>query len=412
MLRELECAPSDGQGLPAGLHEADGRLAEAVVRDMRALLSAIFSRLARRERSGVHSRRTRNVLTCFGWVAFQAAYVRKAGASAVARALGAAVGGTAAARERTIRCATLCGSFAEGREMLARLTGIALSISRLRKTTLEYGEQCLRAQEAAAPDVRAYAPGTLKEGQTEAPRTLFCMLDGTGVPCTKADTAGVKGKQGEAGTRQIRVVLFGEYARLDKRGRPSCFEGSFSYAVSGASIADVTGLVRTLGMARGYATVARMQCVADGEEALERALRTAFPEAVFTNDFYHACEHLHACCAALGLPAEAMEKEYRFSKGLLYRSGAAAVVRRIQTRHATALAAHPEAADELEYIRKRQLNMNYGFLRKRGFFIASGHVEAAGRIIVVRRCKQAGMHWRHANALRVSAILAHFRSAA
>jgi hypothetical protein len=54
----------------------------------------------------------------------------------------------------------------------------------------------------------------------------------------------------------------------------------------------------------------------------------------------------------------------------------------------------------------------YGQLRMDGLFIASSHVEAAARVLVVRRCKQAGMHWRHINAIRISAILAHFRSVA
>jgi hypothetical protein len=28
----------------------------------------------------------------------------------------------------------------------------------------------------------------------------------------------------------------------------------------------------------------------------------------------------------------------------------------------------------------------------------------------VRRCKQAGMHWRHSNAVSMAAIHAHYRS--
>jgi hypothetical protein len=287
-----------------------------------------------------------------------------------------------------------------------------VSVSKLRKMALEYGEQCLRTQEEAAPDVRSYPERTPKDGETETVHTLFCMLDGTGAPCTKKDTADTKGKNGEAGTRQIRVALFGEYGWLDKKGRPSPFRGSFSYAVSGEEIAEVAMLVRKLGIARGYGTATRMQCVADGEEALEKALRDAFPNAIFTNDFMHASGHLHLCCENLGLPAKAAGKEYRFLKGILYRSGAAAVIKRLETKYAQALSASTESDKELDYIRKRKENMCYGRFRKDGLFIASGHVEAAARVLVVRRCKQAGMHWRHKNAIRISAILAHLRSAA
>ena len=354
----------------------------------------------------------RQILTCFGWIPVRYAYVRQASASGFLKALGVEERSTAAARDWGMRCAALCGSFAEGSDMLRRLTGMELSVSKLRVMALDYGEQCLRTQEDATRDVRSYPQHAPKDGEKETPRTLFCMLDGTGAPCTKTDTAGIKGKNGEAGTRQIRVVLFGEYGWLDEKGRPVPFKGSFSYAVSGEEISEVSVLVRKLGLARGYATAARMQCVADGEEALEKAMRVAFPDAIFTNDFMHACGHLHACCENLGLAAEAAGKEYRFLKGLLYRSGAASVIKRLEANYPQALEASAKAAKELDYIRKRMENMHYGQLRKQGLFIASGHVEAAARVLVVRRCKQAGMHWRHKNAIRISAILAHLRSAA
>jgi CheY-like chemotaxis protein len=412
VLRAIESGPVDEEGFPAALKDLDRQLADAVVHDLRALLSRILSQFGSRKTAKAHGYRTRQILTCFGWISIRYAYVRRAGTSAWLRALGVTARSTAAARDRVVRCAALCGSFMEGRDMLKRLTGIHVSVSKLRTMALEYGERCLRAQEEAAPDVRSYARHTPKEGETETTRTLFCMVDGTGAPCVKKDTVNTPGKQGEAGTRQIRVALFGEYGWLDNKGRPSPFKGSFSYAVSGGDIAEVTGLVRQLGVARGYRTGAQMQCVADGEEALEKALRDAFPDAIFTNDFMHACGHLHACCESLGFCADAMGKEYRFLKGLLYRCSATAVIRRLETRYGKELGASPTAEKELDYLRRRKQNMDYGRLRKDGFFIASGHVEAAARVLVVRRCKQAGMHWRHQNAVRISAILAHLRSAA
>jgi hypothetical protein len=326
--------------------------------------------------------------------------------------MGVVTRSTTAARDQVVRCAALCGSFAEGRDLLHRLTGMAVSISKLRAMALAYGEDCLLAQAAAVTDVRAYPARTPQEGETETTPTLFCMLDGTGVPCTQVDTAGRQGKDGEAGTRQIRVALFGEYRWLDGKGRPLPFRRSFSYAVSGGEIGEVASLIRKLGIARGYGKAPRMQCIADGEEALEKALRDAFPNAIFTNDFMHACSHLHTCCENLGLTAEALGKEYRFLRGLLFRCGATAAIKRLETRYPQPLAASAPADKELDYLRKRQHNMAYGRLRKAGLFIASGHVEAAARVLIVRRCKQAGMHWRHHNALCISAILAHLRSAA
>ncbi len=411
LMRGLKQGPKDPSGLPVALRTLDKDLMNAVVQDMRALLGAVLSTLGCARVKSAHDYRDLQLLTSWGWITVRRAYHKKERQPpALLAAMGVEGKATPAAREHVVGCASLCGSFAEGRRLLADLTGILLSISKMRRMTLEYGELCLQTQEQAPPDVRPLPQKPPPKGEQPVPHTMFCMLDGTGVPCTKKDTALAKGKNGQAGTRQIRIGLFGEYSWLDKKGRPVADPNSFSYCVSGADIFEVSQLVRKQGMARGCASVKRMQCVADGEEALENAFRDIFPHAVFTNDFFHACEHLHACCLNLGLSTPDANKEYRFLKGLLYRSGAASVIKRLERIYLQHLKDHPLADKELEYLRKRQHNMAYGQLRKNGFFIASGHVEAGARVIIVRRCKQAGMHWRHKNAIRITAIIARSRS--
>jgi hypothetical protein len=81
-------------------------------------------------------------------------------------------------------------------------------------------------------------------------------------------------------------------------------------------------------------------------------------------------------------------------------------------RKMTKSASKKEARDALNYLDKRRKKMRYEWLRKNGYYISSCHIEAAARIIVARRCKQAGMHWRHHNAACVCAIIAKLRSAA
>ena len=408
VIRGLESAPRGADGVPQGLASFDRRLLEAGRKAFCGYLGAVYSSVGTAGARGAHSVRRTQVLTALGWTEAAEGYV-PGRPSALRAALGLAGKATAAARDAAVRCGALCGSFAEGADTLRRLAGLDVRVSKLRDMTLAFGKDRLAAQDAAAPDRREYAKRP-RRAEKKTERTLFAMLDGAAANCCKADTRDVKGKDGEAGTRQVRVGVFGEYGWLDAKGRPAPYADSFSYLVSGEGIADVTALAKKLGLARGAGSAPRMQCVADGEDALEKALRDAFPHAVFTNDFYHACEHTHALCLALGLaPAEA-DKEYRFLKGLLYRCGALGVVRRVKRKHKDALAASETAAKELAYLEKRLDNMRYGWLRKNGYFIGSGHVEAAARVLVVRRCKQAGMHWRLANAVRVCAIHAYYRS--
>ena len=153
-----------------------------------------------------------------------------------------------------------------------------------------------------------------------------------------------------------------------------------------------------------------MQCVADGEEALEKAMRDALPFARFTNDFMHAAGYLNTCCEKLGIADAA--KEFRTCRAIMLRHGAGSAVDRIRRLYSRELESSAEASDALNYLDKRRDNMRYGWLRKHGYYISSCHIEAAARILVARRCKQAGMHWRHHNAACVCAIIAQLRSAA
>lgn len=138
-----------------------------------------------------------------------------------------------------------------------------------------------------------------------------------------------------------------EYCNVDGKGTPVPIRGSFSYAATDGESSETTGLLKAQGVARGSGTVPRMQCVTDGEEALEKALRDAFPFAEFTNDVMHACGHLSACCQALGTASPA--KEYATCRRIMFRHGAGSGVDRIRRLYPEVLEASKEAGAALGY---------------------------------------------------------------
>ena len=382
---------------------------------MSAYMGEVMSSVAFRSNAPkVHSIRERQVLTRFGWCRVRHPYrVGNPEASDAFRAFGVRRKMTPCASETVSRLAVTLGSFREARDALELLGCGTVSESKVRDEALHVGKGCLEAQRNPERDVRRYADAQLKvpEDGRRVPRTLVAMADGTNAPCTKADTKGIPGKSGgEAGSRQLRVMSFNEYVAVTGKGVPVPIGGSFSYAVMKGDVGELAGVLKLQGLARGSGTVPRMQCVADGEEALEQALRDAFPFAVFTNDFMHASSYLNACCQALGI--DEATKEYRTCRAVMLRHGAGSAVDRLRRLYADKLAASEEARGALDYLDRRRDNMRYGWLRRNGYYISSAHAEAAARILVARRCKQAGMHWRHENAARVCALIAKLRSAA
>ena len=369
---------------------------------------------AERQRAGkgVHSWREGDLFTCMGWTRAQYPHYRdKEKRGARWATFGVERKMTPAASETVSRLAATLGSFKEGRDTLSWLGLGELSASKMRSETLVLGKAALEAQKKPAWDRRTYAEKQRKvpEGGRKVGRTLVILVDGTGVPATHADTKGRKGRNGgEAGTRQLRIVVLFEYEALDGNGHPVPIPGSFSYAVLLCNALELKGFVRQLGEARGAGTALRVVCGADGEECLETILTEAFPDAVFFNDFMHAASYLSTVCHTLGI--DDPDKEFKTCKAIMKRHGAGAAADRLKRLHGDKLAASPEASSALDYLEKRRKHMNYGWLRKNGYHIATSHVEAAARLLVARRCKQAGMHWRVENAACVCALLAHIRS--
>ena len=378
-------------------------------------MAMVMSSISFRSReSGANGIRTKQVLSRFGWCEVRFPYrVGSPGESDVFKAFGVERKMTPCASSVATRLAVTQGSFREAKDTLALLGCGSISVSKLRKETLHAGETALAELRSPGKDIREYSDAKLRtpDGARRVPRTLVVMADGTNPPCTKADTSGVRGKNTEqAKSRQLRVTSACEYVNVTDKGVPIPIEGSFSYGVTDLGIGELTSLIREQAVSRGSGTVPRVQCVADGEEALEKAMRDALPFALFTNDFMHAAGYLNACCEKLGIADAA--REYRTCRGIMLRHGAGSAVDRIKRLYAGELESSAEARDALNYLDKRRDNMRYGWLRKHGYYISSCHIEAAARILVARRCKQAGMHWRHHNAACVCAIIAQLRSAA
>lgn len=329
-------------------------------------------------------------------------------------ALGLVDGMTPAMRERMQRVACMAGSFAEGSSALKLLSGVDIPVSTFRRKALAAGERAAEAQEA--PVMRLLSPvlpAWLLAVTAEVTPTIYIMLDGTGVPCVKKDTEGVKGKgeDGRAGTREVKVGIVGTYRRIDAKGRPVRDPLCESHIVSMKDAKAFGTLLRRLAFSRGYGTNYRIQIVGDGAEWIAKIVSTAFPDkdVIFTNDFFHACEYLHAAVTLAEKDMADIAKVYKAAKAILYRFGGASLMKHMRKRYAS-LDANHEAWKKLGYIDDRREYMKYGEYRKQGLYIGSGLIESACRTDVARRCKQSGMHWRFKNAASMCALVARFRS--
>ena len=331
-------------------------------------------------------------------------------------ALGLVEGMTPALAVLHNRVAALAGSFREGAETLRRLAGVVMSESTFMRRAYAAGQRAILEQELCVMRLALCGalPTYLLQALTKVAPTLYIMLDGTGVPCVKRDTRGRKGKDGKpAKTREIKVGVVGTFRWMDVRGRPVRDPGGETHVVSAKNAREFGPLLRRVANSRGYGSGDfRIQICGDGAEWIEKIVEQAFPgkEIIFVNDFYHACEHLHAFLACALEKGKALSRAFAKARGILLRNGGRGLVTHLEGFYGQSATSSKDAARELAYFKTRIEHMKYAEYRKQGLYIGSGIIEAACRTDVARRCKQAGMHWRLRNAAAMCALAARLRS--
>lgn len=426
--------------------DLDLELVEAGRRDVLSTASAAFAAEASL-RSPAGRKRRGSFLTLAGRVSFDYNYAGKG--RGVKHVFADVLGGggwpraTQGARLLVAKASALLDSFAQACGFLGQERGMPISVPGARALTMQAGAKTAEAWSDRLPELawRAAtdaierrnreaseaalaAAGVVESAAGRKPRphprgsrhvglTMAISPDGTGAPCTHADTGGVKGKDGkEAHTREVKVLAVTFYDRVDRRGRPIVNRNCIVYFSSAAHADEFAPKACDVIRRMGYGRCERVQFVSDGAEWLEKMYLGGFDreQVVRAVDFSHAAQYLHVLVGAV-CGGDAGDAFRRFRK-TLKRKGWSRTLAEIKEEYGErALASLPEeAAKALAYLERRKDAMEYGRYRDEGYYIGSGTVESGCKSVVAARCKLAGMHWRLEMAGAVALLRATLRS--
>lgn len=190
------------------------------------------------------------------------------------------------------RMAALVGaetSFERGRALLDELAAVRLTAKAVEREAEAIGadiEACEQAEMDRAVQLELPA--------ITGPETpiLYVEMDGTGVPAAAAETAGRKGKQGPARTREVKLGCVFTQTACDERGRPVRDNDSTSYT---GAIEDATAFGRRIwneAWRRGWSRARKRVVIGDGASWIWNLAHEYFPGAIEIVDLYHAREHL------------------------------------------------------------------------------------------------------------------------
>ena len=284
-------------------------------------------------------------------------------------------------------------TFKEGRDDLKIYAGLQVSAKDIERVAEGIGQQ-----------IEAWLSQEREEifRQGEPLRTdktipvLYISYDGTGVPMTREELRGRKGKQvdGSAKTREAKLGCVFTQTTTDAKGFPVRDPDSTSFVGAIESSEDFGWRIDAEAVRRGLFKAQRVVVLADSAEWIKNLWQLHFPGAMFIVDLYHARQHISALCKILFARNNKKLEQQRIRWWTnLDEGNIEKIIREAQKQLPEDPEENKKTQTEIHYFEKNKEHMRYANFRAQGLFVGSGVVEAGCKNVIGQRLKQSGMEW-------------------
>jgi len=155
----------------------------------------------------------------------------------------------------------------------------------------------------------------------------------------------------------------------------------------------------------GVSDAAEVVVIGDGAEWIWNLADHHYPSATKIVDYWHACQHIHDLAkVCYGEGSVAGQRWAREHCRRLRDHGPKPLLRALSRFKAEGAEAAEAIRATGRYFRNHEKRMDYPEFRRRGLMIGSGPAEAACKVVVGLRLKQAGMRWKSSGADAILAL--------
>ena len=255
--------------------------------------------------------------------------------------------------------------------------------------TMQHIVEQIRAELSAFVKLPDLGPKEDANGEVDV---VYVLADGTGLPFRRSALKGVKGKNGKAKTREVKlgVVFIGG---VDSEGRPFRLQDTTTYVATTHRWGKFMKLLRAEFDRRFGKKPRRVVFLSDGGKWLRSVKLNEFPFATAILDFYHATEHLEPVLVALGLRkgTPKYKEKFRYYCKRIKAGKIESVIK--SAEDACTKSKWKDMRKALKYFRDNVDRMHYDEYIRDGLFIGSGPVESGCKTVLGARLKQSGMFW-------------------
>ena len=255
--------------------------------------------------------------------------------------------------------------------------------------TMQHIVEQIRAELSAFVKLPDLGPKEDANGEVDV---VYVLADGTGLPLRRSALKGVKGKNGKAKTREVKlgVVFIGG---VDSEGRPFRLQDTTTYVATTHRWGKFMKFLRAEFDRRFGKKPRRVVFLSDGGKWLRSVKLNEFPFATAILDFFHATEHLEPVLVALGLRkgTTKYKEKFRYYCKRIKAGKIESVIK--SAEDACTKSKWKDMRKALKYFRDNVDRMHYDEYIRDGLFIGSGPVESGCKTVLGARLKQSGMFW-------------------
>lgn len=283
--------------------------------------------------------------------------------------------------------AQLVPSFERASEALRKLLKIEVSTKQIQIISEKVGkavfkDNMLKAQRAYdKPEIAApqELPRDRKAGR------IYILTDGSQVNTRIEDINGSTWKEMKLG------LIFSDKDVI------KCGDGSHTitkkeYVSYFGSVDEFKKIVFAAATRAGYGKIKEVVVLGDGAQWIWNMCEELFPDAVQILDYYHLSENVHAYAKAIYSEDEVGRKKW--VNQVLDAVANGKIEEAIQLVEEKKAVKVPDNVVKLfTYFTNNRQRIDYKAFREKNYYIGSGAIESANKMVIQQRMKQSGMRW-------------------
>ena len=292
-------------------------------------------------------------------------------------------------------------SFSDASEMLERALHMEINKETVREVTEAVGRRVFEADSKKA-DYFLNNMQTIEmlPDKEKEEGTLYIMTDGAAVNTRVEDANGSTWRENKT------AIAFTDKDLVErKNGKHLIARKEYTAFIGDAD--TFRGHALNIAVNAGYGKVKDVVLIGDGAAWIRNMGNEIFPDAVQILDLYHLKENVYTYAKN---KFQHNEKEYvpwaeQFIAKIENGKGVEALQLLPETEKLP-----PGVVNLRTYLKNNMDKINYPEYRAKGYFVGSGAIESANKVIVQRRLKQSGMRWSVSGAQAVLTLRAKVES--